>query len=149
MKIDEIEALADVVHNERSLGATIASGSYTTMGMVVIPCSVKTLSAIANGYSENLISRAADVTLKERRRLVLVLRETPFHAGHLRLMTLADSQGAIIYPPVPSFHALPRTVEDVVDHTVRRILNLFEIDCLRGKEWAGVSPQRESFHDGA
>ena len=121
-KVSDVLSLADMVHKHADLGAAIASGSFATLGMVVIPCSIKTLSAIANSYSNDLIARAADVTLKEGRPLLLVLRETPLHRGHLRLMSLAAEAGAIIFPPVPAFYTRPRTIEDVVDNTVGRLL---------------------------
>lgn len=136
--IDEINALADVVHNEKNLASALASGSFRTMGMVVAPCSVKTLSAIANCYSDNLIARAADVTLKERRRLVVMLRETPLHAGHIRLMADATASGAIIYPPVPAFYARPQSVDEMVAHTVDRVLELVGIDRPDAARWTGV-----------
>ena len=121
-KVSDVLALAEVVYKHTDLGAAIASGSFATLGMVVIPCSIKTLSAIANSFTGDLIARAADVTLKEGRPLLLVLRETPLHRGHLRLMSLAAETGAIIYPPVPAFYARAQTVEDLVDNTVGRVL---------------------------
>jgi len=121
-KVSDVLALADVVHKHADLGAAIASGSFATLGMVVIPCSIKTLSAIANSYSGDLIARAADVTLKEGRSLLLVVRETPLHRGHLRLMSLAAEAGAIIIPPVPAFYARPQTIEQMITNTVGRIL---------------------------
>lgn len=122
---DEIEALGSVLHSESNIGATIASGTFITGGMVVAPCSIKTLSAIANSYNDSLISRAADVCLKERRRLVLVVRETPLHLGHLRLMTQVTEAGAVVLPPSPAFYHRPATIGDVVDHTVVKVLDLF------------------------
>ena len=122
-KISDVLALAEVVHNHADIGASIASGSFTTSGMVVAPCSMKTLSGIANSYAEDLISRAADVTLKEGRPLLLVVRETPLHRGHLRLMSLAAEAGAIIFPPVPAFYARPRSMEEIIDNLVGRILD--------------------------
>jgi polyprenyl P-hydroxybenzoate/phenylacrylic acid decarboxylase-like protein len=135
---ESIVALANVVHDERNLGASIASGSFVTSGMVVAPCSMKTLSAIANSYNENLIARAADVCLKERRRLVLVVRETPLHLGHLRLMQQATEAGAVILPPVPGFYHLPKTIDDLVDHTVVKILDLFGLHIDLIKRWEGM-----------
>jgi flavin prenyltransferase len=136
-KISDVLALAEVVHNHADIGASIASGSFTTSGMVVAPCSIKTLSGIANSYAEDLISRAADVTLKEGRPLLLVLRETPLHRGHLRLMSLAAEAGAIIFPPVPAFYARPQSMEEIIDNLVGRILSRlgFENDLyLKWKE---------------
>ena len=134
-KVSDVLALADVVHKHADLGAAIASGSFATLGMVVIPCSIKTLSAIANSYSNDLIARAADVTLKEGRPLLLVLRETPLHRGHLRLMSLAAETGAIIYPPVPAFYARAQTVEDLVDNTVGRVLARLGIENDQYMKW--------------
>ena len=136
-KISDVLALAEVVHNHADIGASIASGSFTTSGMVVAPCSMKTLSGIANSYAEDLISRAADVTLKEGRPLLLVVRETPLHRGHLRLMSLAAEAGAIIFPPVPVFYARPQSMEEIIDNLVGRILSRlgFENDLyLKWKE---------------
>ena len=121
-KVSEVEALATAVHNPNDIGASIASGSFVTMGMVIVPCSIKTLSAIANSYADNLLVRAADVTLKEGRPLVLVVREAPLHPGHLRLMRLAAKAGAVIFPPVPAFYHHPQTLDDVVDNLAGRIL---------------------------
>ncbi|MGB9674374.1 MAG: UbiX family flavin prenyltransferase [Anaerolineales bacterium] len=121
-KINDILGLADVHYAYHDIGAAIASGSFPTRGMVVIPCSIKSLSAIANSYAEDLLTRAADVTLKEGRPLLLVVREAPLHAGHLRLMTLADQAGAIIFPPVPAFYTHPNSVADIVDNIVGRVL---------------------------
>ncbi len=134
----EVEALADVVHSVRDIGASIASGSFQSDGMVVAPCSMKTLAAIAHGLSDNLISRAADVILKERRRLVLMVRETPFNLAHLRNMTLVTEMGGIIYPPLPAFYQRPQTISDMVDHTVGRVLDLFDIDNALAPRWNGL-----------
>jgi flavin prenyltransferase len=133
----DVEALADVVHTNSDIGAACASGSFGALGMIVAPCSVKTLSEIATGVTPSLISRAADVTLKERRRLVLMLRETPLHLGHIRSMALATEAGAILYPPVPGFYAKPTSLEAMVDHTLGRMLSLFDIDVGLVDEWAG------------
>ena len=134
---DQVEALADVVHNCKNIGASIASGSFKTAGMVVVPCSMKTLSAIANSYADNLIVRAADVVLKERRRLVIVPRETPLHIGHCELMLKVSQIGAILCPPAPAFYTQPKTVEDIIDHSVARILDLFDLEDADTKRWDG------------
>jgi len=133
--IKEIEALADVVHDNRDIGASIASGSFRTMGMIVAPCSVKTMSSIAHSITGSLITRAADVVLKEHRWLVLMFRETPFHLGHLRSLTALAEMGAIIAPPIPSFYHQPQTVSDIVDQSVRRALDLFDLDVPGIKRW--------------
>jgi 4-hydroxy-3-polyprenylbenzoate decarboxylase len=134
----EVRSLADVDHPIRELGASIASGSFRTDGMLVAPCSIRTLSAIANCATGDLVSRAADVVLKERRRLVLLVRETPLHAGHLRLMLQATENGAIVMPPVPAFYAEPASIEELVDHTVGRALDLLGIDTELVNRWAGM-----------
>jgi 4-hydroxy-3-polyprenylbenzoate decarboxylase len=121
---EEVEVLGSVLHSESNIGATIASGTFVTGGMVVAPCSIKTLSAIANSYNDTLISRAADVCLKERRPLVLVVRETPLHLGHLRLMAQATEAGAVIVPPSPAFYHRPGTIDDIVNHTAVKVLDL-------------------------
>ena len=133
----EVEALADVVHANSDIGAACSSGSFQSAGMIVAPCSVKTLSEVATGVTSSLISRAADVALKERRRLVLMLRETPLHGGHIRAMAAATEAGAIIYPPVPAFYARPASLEAMVDHTLGRVLSLFGIDAGLVAEWPG------------
>jgi 4-hydroxy-3-polyprenylbenzoate decarboxylase len=120
--ISEVQALADVNYNPADIGASIASGSFETMGMVIIPCSIKTLSAVANSYAEDLLSRAADVSLKEGRPLVLVVREAPLHSGHIRLMSLAAESGAIIFPPVPAFYTHPQNLDDIVTNIAGRVL---------------------------
>lgn len=135
--VEQVRALASVVHSERNLGATISSGSFRTEGMLVAPCSIKTLSGIANSFDENLIVRAADVVLKERRKLVLLVRETPLHAGHLRLMSQATENGAVILPPMPSFYHLPVTIDDIVDHIVGKALDQFGIDAHLFQRWQG------------
>lgn len=135
---EEVAALADVVYRPGDIGAAIASGSFVTMGMVVIPCSIKTLSAIAHSYAADLISRAADVTLKEGRPLILVVREAPLHLGHLRLMVQAAELGAVIFPPVPAFYQRPQTVADVVDHIVGRVLRRLGIETDLVPEWQGT-----------
>jgi len=138
-QVAEVEAIADHVHPIDDLGAAIASGSFKTDGMVVIPCSIKTLSAVANSYNDNLMARAADVTLKEKRRLVLVVRETPLHRGHLRLMLTAADMGAIICPPMPAFYNMPQTIDDLVNHTVGKILDLFDIEHELLGRWQGLT----------
>lgn len=132
---DEIRALADRTYSHKDIGAAIASGSFVCDGMLVAPCSVKTLSAIANCYADDLISRAADVCLKERRRLVLMVRETPLHAGHITLMDQATRSGAIIMPPVPGFYTQPKTLEDIIDQTTGRALDLFGIAHPKVRRW--------------
>ena len=134
----QVEAMADVVYRQRDIGAAIASGSFDTLGMVVAPCSNKTLSAIANCYSSDLTSRAADVQLKEGRRLLLLLRETPLHLGHIRLMAQAAEAGAIIMPPVPAFYSRPKTVDDIVNGTVGRMLARLGIENELYYRWLGV-----------
>ena len=134
----EAEALADVVHNVRDIGASIASGSFRSDGMVVAPCSMKTLAAIAHGLSDNLITRSADVILKERRRLVLMVRETPFNLAHLRNMTMVTEMGGIIFPPLPAFYQHPQTIDDMVGHTVGRVLDLFDIPHTLAPRWSGM-----------
>jgi polyprenyl P-hydroxybenzoate/phenylacrylic acid decarboxylase-like protein len=135
---DEVVALAHEVHDERNVGASIASGTFVTQGMVVAPCSMKSLSAIANSYDDNLIARAADVCLKERRRLVLVVRETPLHLGHLRLMAQVTEAGAVVLPPVPGFYHRPRTVQELLDHTVVKVLDQFGIHLDLIRRWQGL-----------
>jgi flavin prenyltransferase len=137
--LGQVKALADEVYNFSDIGATIASGSFKTMGMVILPCSVKTLSGVANCYSENLLLRAADVTLKERRPLVLSFRETPLHSGHVRLMQQASDMGAILAPPMPAFYTKPASIQDLVDHHVFKILDLLGIDFPEEnfKRWQG------------
>ena len=135
--VADVEALADEVHNNKNIGASIASGSYKTAGMIVVPCSMKTLSGIANSYAENLIIRAADVMLKERRQLVIVPRESPLHTGHCELMLKASQIGAIICPPSPAFYTSPKTVDDIINHSVARVLDLFDIESDRLQRWQG------------
>jgi 4-hydroxy-3-polyprenylbenzoate decarboxylase len=135
--VEEIEALADFVHDNRDIGAPIASGSFLTAGMVVAPCSMKSLSAIAHSYNENLLVRSADVVLKEGRKLVLVPRETPLHIGHLRLMIQAAETGAVILPPMPSFYHQPETIDDIVNQTVGKVLDQFDIEHDLFRRWEG------------
>lgn len=136
-KVSDVVALANTSHDPRDIGASIASGSFATRGMIVIPCSIKTLSAIANSYADDLVARAADVCLKEGRPLVLVVRETPLHPGHIRLMGLAARAGAVIFPPVPSFYARPETLDDVVRATVGRALARLGIENSEYPKWEG------------
>ena len=138
MRRSELEALADVVHDNRDIGATIASGSFRTDGMLVAPCTIKSLAAISIGLADNLVSRAADVVLKERRRLVLMVRETPLNLAHLKNMTAVTEMGGIIFPPVPSFYARLKNLDDMVNQTVGRMLDLFEVDSNLVKRWQGV-----------
>lgn len=137
-KLADLERLATVVYSNSDIGAACSSGSFPTRGMVIAPCSIKTMSEIATGNTANLISRAADVILKERRRLVLMLRETPLHIGHIRNMAAVTEAGAIVYPPVPAFYALPKSIEEMIDHTLARVLDLFDIDIGKARRWTGV-----------
>jgi len=136
----DIEALADHVHSVRDIGACVASGSFRAEGMVIVPCSMKTLASVAHGLCDNLITRAADVMLKERRRLVLMVRETPFNLAHLRNMTLVTEMGGIIFPPVPALYQRPANIIDMVDHTIGRVLDMLEIDQTLAPEWQGLKP---------
>lgn len=136
-----VAALADVVHDEANLAASLASGTFLTAGMVIAPCSVRTLGAIANSLNENLIVRAADVHLKERRRLILMVRETPLHAGHLRLMSEVTAAGGIILPPVPGFYVRPTTIAELVDHSVGKVLDLLAVEHALYRRWNG--PERD------
>jgi 4-hydroxy-3-polyprenylbenzoate decarboxylase len=137
-KVSDVQALASVNYNHQDIGAVIASGSFATRGMVIVPCSIKTLSAVANSYSDNLLTRAADVTLKEGRPLLLVVRETPLHRGHLRLMDLAARAGAVIFPPVPAFYTRPQSVDDMVDNIVGRVLARMGIPNPGYAVWKGM-----------
>ena len=138
LSISDVAALADVVHQADNIGATISSGSFKTLGMVIAPCSMRSLSEIATGVTSSLVTRAADVVLKERRRLVLMVREAPLHLGHLRSMIAATENGAIIYPPVPAFYARPESLEQMVDHTLGRVLDLFDIPNDAISRWQGL-----------
>ena len=135
--LHEIESMAHFVHNDRDLMAPISSGSFRTDGMIVIPCSIKTLSAVAHSYNENLIARAADVTLKERRKLIMAVRECPLHTGHLRLMLRVSEMGGIIFPPVPAFYHHPSTLDDIIHHTIGKILDLLDIEHTLFHRWEG------------
>lgn len=134
-RVDEVAAMADYTYDHKDVAAPLSSGSFLTEGMVVVPCTIKTLSGIANSYTENLLVRAADVTLKENRKLVLVVRETPLHKGHLKLMTMAADMGAHILPPVPSFYHFPQTLEDIIDHTIGKIFDYFGIAHQLFQRW--------------
>jgi len=133
-----VHALADVVHNVRDVGASIASGSFATDGMIVAPCSMKTLASIALGLSDNLITRAADVVLKERRRLVLMVRETPFNLAHLRNMTSVTEMGGVIFPPLPAFYHRPASIDEMVDQTVERVIDMFALGNPIAAAWPGL-----------
>jgi 4-hydroxy-3-polyprenylbenzoate decarboxylase/2,5-furandicarboxylate decarboxylase 2 len=143
MRRRELEKLADAAYHPNDIAAAIASGSFLTEGMVIAPCSMKTLAAVAHAHADDLVSRAADVVLKERRRLVLVPRETPLNLAHLRNMTAVTEMGAIVMPPVPAFYAMPKSIEDLVAHTVGRILDLFGVHSAKLTRWQGMkgSPQ--------
>ena len=135
MKTSEVHQLADIVHANKDISAAIASGSFKTDGMIIAPCSMKTLAEIASGVTSNLLSRAADVTLKERRRLVCLTRETPLHSGHLKNMLALSEMGGIVAPPVPAFYTKPKTIDDIVEHTAGRVLDLFDIEAGLVKRW--------------
>jgi len=137
-RVKDVEALGDVVHNVMNISAGIASGSFRAEGMIVAPCSIRTLSAITHSLADNLLVRAADVTLKERRRLLLMPREAPLHAGHCKLLYEASQLGIILFPPMPAFYGRPRTIDDMVNTTVGRVLDLFGIDAGLVKRWTGV-----------
>ncbi len=132
-----VHALADRVYSPRDVGAALASGSFATAGMIVVPCSMRTLAAVAHGLSDNLITRAADVTLKERRRLVMMVRETPFNLAHLRNMTAVTEMGGVIFPPLPAFYMRPASLDEMIDHTVCRVLELFDVQ-VPGPRWEGM-----------
>jgi 4-hydroxy-3-polyprenylbenzoate decarboxylase len=136
-KSKDVKALASVVHPAADIGASISSGSFATMGMIIVPCSIRTMSEIATGVTSSLVSRAADVVLKEKRRLVLAVRETPLHGGHLRTLVTLSDIGAVIAPIVPAFYNKPKTVDDIINHTVGRLLDLFGIETKLVKRWEG------------
>ena len=144
MQRRELESIAHVVHKNRDIGASIASGSFQSDGMVIAPCSMKTLASVALGMSDNLIARAADVMLKERRRLVLMVRETPFNLAHLRNMTMVTEMGGIVFPPLPSFYHKPASIEEMVDHTVARVIDLFGVEHALAPRWAGMKGEPEA-----
>lgn len=135
LKLADVQALASVVHRVEDIGASISSGSFATLGMLVAPCSIRSLSEIATGVTSNLLTRAADVVLKERRRLVLMVRESPLHLGHLRSMTQVTEMGAIVAPPVPAFYSRPESLDDLIDHSVGRALDLFGLDAGVVRRW--------------
>ncbi|MAH74135.1 MAG: 3-octaprenyl-4-hydroxybenzoate carboxy-lyase [Cellvibrionales bacterium TMED49] len=137
--VDDVESLADMVHSNKNIGASIASGSFKTSGMIIAPCSMKTLSGVVNSFSDTLLIRAADVVLKERRKLILVPRETPLHSGHCELLLRASRLGASICPPVPAFYNQPSSIQDIIDHTVKRLLDLYDIDVPGLIRWKGSS----------
>jgi 4-hydroxy-3-polyprenylbenzoate decarboxylase len=139
LSVRHVEDLAYKVYDVKDLAAPVSSGSFRTYGMVIVPCTIKTLSGVANSYNDNLMVRAADVMLKERRRLILVVRETPLHKGHLELMSKVADLGGIILPPVPAFYHAPRNIEDLIDHTVGKILDLMDIDHSLFKRWEGIT----------
>ncbi len=140
VKRKDIEALADNVHSVRDIGACVASGSFRADGMVIAPCSMKTLAAVAHGMCDNLITRAADVTLKERRRLVLLVRETPFNLAHLRNMTAVTEMGGIIFPPLPALYQRPQSIDEMIDHTVGRVMDMLGLEQSLAPEWNGLRP---------
>jgi 4-hydroxy-3-polyprenylbenzoate decarboxylase len=144
MKVADVEKLATVVHSNQDVGAACSSGSFRTLGMVIAPCSIKSMAEIATGATGGLLSRAADVTLKERRRLVLLLRETPLHLGHIRSMAAVTEAGAIVYPPVPAFYSRPSSLEEMIDHTLGRVLDLFDIDLGLVRRWTGERTRGKS-----
>lgn len=143
LKRKDVEALAHVVHSVRDVGASIASGSFQSDGMIIAPCSMKTLAAVAHGFADNLITRAADVVLKERRRLVLMVRETPFNLAHLRNMTAVTEMGGIVFPPLPNFYHRPASIEEMVDHSLGRVLDLFQIEHQLAPRWSGLKGDME------
>lgn len=144
MRRKDIERLADVAYNPRDVGAALASGSFLTEGMVIAPCSMKTLAAVAHAHADDLVSRAADVVLKERRRLVLLPREAPLNLAHLRNMVAVSEMGGIVFPPVPAFYARPKSIEEMIDHSVARVLDLFGIRSPKLRRWQGMKGQSSS-----
>ena len=143
LSVSGVEELAYKVHDVKDMAASISSGSFKTYGMVIVPCTIKTLSGVAHSYNDNLMVRAADVVLKERRRLILVVRETPFHKGHLELMMKVADLGAVILPPIPAFYHAPRTIEDIIDHTIGKILDFMDIEHSLFKRWNGIPEETE------
>ncbi len=143
-KPEEVRALADFLYDNNDVGARLASGSFRRDGMIIAPCSIKTMSALASSYTENLMIRTGDVTLKERGKLVLLVRETPLHLGHIRNMERLTEMGAIIMPPVPAFYHKPETIQDIIDHTIGKTLDLFGIEHNLFQRWAGIPEQEEA-----
>ncbi len=146
--VKDVEELASEVHDIRNLAAPISSGSFKTEGMVIVPCTIKTLSGVAHSYDENLLIRAADVTLKEGRRLIVVVRETPLHKGHLELMRKVADLGGVILPPIPAFYHAPLTIDGLIDHTVGRILDVMEVEHSLFRRWEGVAQKEEKNYRG-
>jgi 4-hydroxy-3-polyprenylbenzoate decarboxylase len=142
LKVEDVKSLAKVSYDIKNLGADISSGSFLSEGMVIIPCSIKSLSGIANSFNENLLIRTADVTLKERKKLVLVVRETPLHLGHIELMLQASRMGAILLPPVPAFYFYPKTIDDLINHTIGKVLDLFGINHHLFNRWGSSKVKR-------
>ena len=143
-KIEDIKALANFTYDISDIGARLATGSFKRDGMIVAPCTVKTMSALSNSYTANLLTRAGDVTLKERRKLVLLVRETPLHIGHIRNMGKLTEMGAIIMPPVPAFYHRPRTIQDIIDHTIGKVLDIFDIKHNLFQRWSGFQGEQEA-----
>ena len=141
-KVEQVRALADFYHDIHDTGAKLASGSFKRDGMVIAPCSMKTLSALANSYDDNLITRSADVTLKERKKLILLVRETPLHLGHLRNMEKVTEMGAVVLPPIPAFYHRPRTIQEVIDHTIGKVLDIFGIEHNLFSRWSGTTGEQ-------
>ena len=137
-KIQDIKSLADFVYDNNDIGACLASGSFKRDGMIIAPCTIKTMSALANSYADSLISRAGDVTLKERGKLILLVRETPLHLGHLRNMEKLAEIGAVILPPIPAFYNQPKTIEDIIDHTLGKVLDMLGVDHSISRRWSGL-----------
>ncbi len=144
LKVEQVKALADYCYDIHDIGARLSSGSFKRNGMVVAPCSMKTLSALANSYNDNLLTRSADVTLKEKKRLVLLARETPLHLGHLRNMEKLAEMGAVIFPPIPAFYHKPQTIQDLVDHILGKVLDLFDIEHNLFPRWPGIPDAKET-----
>ncbi|MBI2979324.1 MAG: UbiX family flavin prenyltransferase [Chloroflexi bacterium] len=142
--VEQVEAMADYCYDIRDIGAKLASGSFKRNGMVIIPCSMKTLSALANSYDDNLLVRAADVTIKEMKRLVVLPRETPLHLGHLRNMRMLAEMGAVILPPIPAFYHKPRTIQELIDHIVGKVLDIFDIEHNLLPRWSGIYSEEEA-----
>jgi len=142
-KVEDIKALANFSYDVKDIGARLASGSFKRDGMVIAPCTMKTMSALANSYTENLLIRAGDVTLKERKKLVLMVRETPLHIGHIRNMERLYEMGAVIMPPVPAFYHKPQTIQDIIDHSIGKVLDIFDIKHNLFHRWSGLSSEEE------